>query len=1013
MKQNLTILGRRTDRRGSVMIVLLGLLAFITLLFTTLSVTARLEIRAAHNFANGIRDNMIVASGVAVARVALSQYDGPVAANQPWGRPRASANSPIGVPQRGNGANQARFLSNDPLWGGRPPLDSRGTAIESAAGAQRREVYDPAASFGFAGADIVAEDESGKLNINAAGWYIDTESRAAWRAEQKQTAVGDARFMNRDTPRRAIRPRRLDPKDIDGITMMRSDVGGGARSEPDEVLMTSPVDLDLTLALAAMLTGSGVATDVEAARLAQAIIEYRYGPDKRPGRAGVDDNFNSIRSKSARPAMDGLDNDGDGVIDNPEERWLAVLSNGWDDNGDGVVDDEGEALERNGLDDDRDGMVDEDGEGIDDPAEFVSDPRLPPNGDDRPFLRVEDLKKVPGMTDEIYQVLKDRVTVLSGSSDVVVTEAMKKAATANLRGGVDDVEEVPMVAINSATVLEIETHLNRFFPQWPAGLARQFAANIVDARDADRIPTLIPGLDGEPVLGIERTPYINEVWSDSITLPEDGDDGQFVELFNPYDTPMDVAGWRLMTGTSVVTLQGQIAPGGFLVVTDDATGARPEPAGMNRPGYGSLYDIFGVVGNNSTRRVLDVIFFDIPDDAGEIRLVDAQGHLIDRFVYSGGLMDGAIRSFQRNDPRVRVAERAAPTPLERNANWAPPTGMDNEDLFDRAEARDHAFASVADLLHVYAGWSGQEMAMNGGAASGSGGMRKGLGASTVGRGRLADSGRMEPARGAERVNIRIGEAANPTGQRNGADALQWCAQWAYPQIFSEDAREPDFRLLDVFCLNEPAGAADAAWRMEEALRAGTAAVSPAGGARMREMGPVRGDGPQTVSVSVSTRPTQSSDGTAPDGPWERPARDMFRVGRINVNTAPYEVLAAVAYVFPDGTTFAQRVAGQREVMTQSLVGSRDSMGAPFESLGRFFQSDALFGDLTPADRILVARRLAGVLTTGSDTFRVTVRTLREDENGPRLRYTRAAQALVVDSKTQSQVVTWDYVPNAQ
>ncbi len=101
---------------------------------------------------------------------------------------------------------------------------------------------------------------------------------------------------------------------------------------------------------------------LNAQTLAAALLHYRYGPDGKPGVAGVDDNHNQ-----AVLAGDGIDNDGNGVVDEP-------------------------------------------GEGLDEPDEF--DARRP-YGDDQPLTTVEDLRGLAGCDEATMRRLRGAVTLYS------------------------------------------------------------------------------------------------------------------------------------------------------------------------------------------------------------------------------------------------------------------------------------------------------------------------------------------------------------------------------------------------------------------------------------------------------------------------------------------------------------------------------------------------------------------------------------------------------------------------
>ncbi len=387
-------------------------------------------------------------------------------------------------------------------------------------------------------------------------------------------------------------------------------------------LRRAEAGLDATLANAADTSASGVrpialadalyavlsspevryrgATPDMARNLARAILAYRYGPDGQPGIAGFDD-------------------DGDAAV-----------------------------LARDGLDNDGDGQADESSEGTDEADEFAADPRVPPRGDDQPFRQVEDLLRVPGVTPALFNALRHYVTVFSVSERRIGSE----------RGAPAQMD------LNTAAAEEIYDRVRAAFPYMPIETVAQFAANVVDYRDADSTPTLLYAESSlEPIFGTEITPVISEVYPDSVTEDFRGDDGEYVEIYNPYDTPIPLSGWTLRINSAHrVQLHGTLVPGGFLIVTDDYNSRVDAQTEPRQPGSGSFYDVFGVVPNSSNHLMIEDPNLDIPNQSGVIELFDKSGALVDRFRYGGDAAGGLRRSYQRKDPRIRVVQVARCTP---------------------------------------------------------------------------------------------------------------------------------------------------------------------------------------------------------------------------------------------------------------------------------------------------------------------------------------------------------------
>lgn len=856
MKQFREILAPRpNDRRGVVLIAVLAILAILTLVGATMALSTRLEIRAANNFANGVQANMAAVTGVTAALDTIETMDGAVAFNQRWARPELTP-AELG---EGKGAT-ASSASRDLV-----------------------EVYNARKTFPTDEADVYLQDESGRLNVNAVGRL------------RNQTVAEDE-------------------------------------------LIIAPCDLDLAAALGAILRAAG-ASDAEAGSLAHAIIDHRYGPDGQPGLAGVDDNLNS-GSAGVNPTSDNVDNDRDGIVDNEEERFYSVLSNGIDDDSDGEIDDDTEGLEHNGRDDDGDGQIDEAGEGVDEPAEFISDPREVPYGDDRPYRRLEDLLDVPGMTPELLAALRNYITVFSCAEGDYLCPRLalgeegdgfgegrrddrngqragrtdeehdsgKKGQQGKKKNGGRRGEGRHKPSLNTASAHEIEEELLRAYPDWSPQLALQFAANIVDARDSDSVPTVLTNADGLSARGVEITPYINEICADSPTDEEDGDDGQYVELHNPYSVRLSVEGWRLVVGRQRLRLRGDMAPGSYLVITDDYNG-KNDPGGEERPGYGSFYDIFGQVPSGSNARLIEIRTLNLPNNVGQVSLIDKEGELIDLFEYKGAGFDGTRKSHQRNDPRIPIALRASATPLRRNADYNPPVDRPVDALFADPDTHDRAFASVGEILTLYAGY----------------------------------------------VNV----------------ASRELNSWRWPQLRAEGDDAPDIRLLDLFTVR-PDELFDAPTLASEELPADST----------------------TLNIARLQRDAAQ---------WA----EGIEYGKLNVNTASAAVLAALPVELPEGDPLPLRIAARRDELGRQLAAERRATAAPFPNLSDFFLDDEIFGDLEDEQRLALAARIVGALTTNSRSF--TVYSHGEASVGTgQAQASRDVLATICRTETAARVISWHY-----
>jgi len=126
---------------------------------------------------------------------------------------------------------------------------------------------------------------------------------------------------------------------------------------------TFEMDLERFLAKSGISSYASVARDM---------INYRFGLDRRPGLSGFDDD-----GDSAYLDYDGIDNDADGVVDNPTT------------------------------------------EGIDEPDEFQTEYS---QGDDKPFRTVREIISA-GVSEDIYNQIKHKITVDSFDHNITATGA--------------------------------------------------------------------------------------------------------------------------------------------------------------------------------------------------------------------------------------------------------------------------------------------------------------------------------------------------------------------------------------------------------------------------------------------------------------------------------------------------------------------------------------------------------------------------------------------------------------
>jgi type II secretory pathway component PulK len=323
------------------------------------------------------------------------------------------------------------------------------------------------------------------------------------------------------------------------------------------------------------------------------------------------------------------------------------------------------------------------------PILLDSDPRVRNRGDDQPFTHIDQIASLEGMPEDPAE----NARALAALSQVLTVYSQSFLAF-ELEG-----KRHNCLDINSAAPEEIYETLAQAYPDHDEAVLKQFAVNLVDMRDPDQIPTIYPGSDGlNPILGIERTPFINEVWPDSMTFTEDGDDGQYFEIFNPHDESISLDGWSVKIGLtgSTIALDGDIAADGFLVVTDDRAEQNDPTPELRIPEYGSFFDLFDMLGDNGARRIIEDGQMELPDRISTLYLYDQESNLVDYF-FHGDMAQGGVRnSAQRGDPRIRSYTVERCTPLERNRENQTSPGEFSHDM-----RRDKPFLTPAGVFNVF------------------------------------------------------------------------------------------------------------------------------------------------------------------------------------------------------------------------------------------------------------------------------------------------------------------------
>ncbi len=419
---------------------------------------------------------------------------------------------------------------------------------------------------------------------------------------------------------------------------------------------------------------------VDSAALADAIIARRLGADGGAGTAATDDNASAGRS------LDALASTSTGAASGECPPLLTRLPYSTatldraSDNSDRVARLCGIAPIARAQADDRLRF------GIDEADEYVSDVRYPPFGDDARVGTLAELLAISSVTETFVAALAPFATTFSVSVETRPSVS-------------DNLSRLSLVDINRACVDEIlDVLLDQYGDTKEEDLLRQFAANIVDWRDEDRRPTVIGSKDGlTSIIGLERTPYITEVYPDASDTTG-ADNGEYIEIYNPWPEEFNIQGWTIEVSSSAqsrTALTGVLRPGATLIVTDDIDDS-------DSNGF-SFFDQFRIVENGVSRRMLANSQLQIPNSGlVAIRLLDRQGNLVDEFAYRRPADTSVLSSFQRGNPLVREASVARATPFAQLA--APPPDAETAERL-RYYPADAPFTSELELFNVFAGFA--------------------------------------------------------------------------------------------------------------------------------------------------------------------------------------------------------------------------------------------------------------------------------------------------------------------
>jgi hypothetical protein len=473
---------------GYILVVVIGILTILSLMAITFATLSRIETRATRNYTDSVKCEMVAKAGLEHALYVL----------------RLDKFGDDGVAYNNDNGDENYDWSGETWWPGNVDLTNPITS--------------------FAGTDTSYYDNDGDSIPDSKWIYFPVTATTG----TNTTAI---RLPGKLLARYAIlitddREARVN------INVTGNKASGGAHTS-NEGWSTFEIDLSNIIELAA--AGKGIAT-------ASDIIDARFGTDTLPGTIGDDDP-----GKIPDPQTDGIDNDGDLIVD--------------------------EALED-----------------TDEPNEFNT---LNPDGDDRPF----------GLLSEAEIMGTSSYT--SRLEEIFGTNTVSQADQETLNGWLTTYSADTIVCPNylldggtSTTMLNINaliynegayTDKNYYntnkkvqmlvYVLTKGGVPnverQQMAVNIVDFIDGppidpDPVGTVTTYVDGDTYYGVEKTPYINEVEAE-VNPGMAGGLGKYIELFNPYDTDVVITGWTISGGTSMpgTILSGTILAQDYFVIADD------------------------------------------------------------------------------------------------------------------------------------------------------------------------------------------------------------------------------------------------------------------------------------------------------------------------------------------------------------------------------------------------------------------------------------------------------------
>lgn len=777
--------------RGSVLLLVLSMLAILTLIATSLVYLSRLETQASSNAAKRVQDRMAAYTGVTPAVKAIAPVMGqPVSYTQTWANTsRKSDFFEKRVVSTREGVTDEALKQNS------PPL--------------------PSSPW------LKIDDCSARININAVKPYPDMFPGA--KAREEWLSDGE-----------------LPPEVLENL-------------------------------IARALREKGI--EASASSITRTLIQARYGPDGVPGSP---ENIFAPEEEPEKNAMSVARKTRFGQAPSAD-----------------LIPDESAGVSTAELD-----TTAREEESASDKDRFKADFRQRPNGDDTPYIYVEDIRGVPGISQEVYEAIAPYLTTFSISYDIWYDDSRRAFAR---------------IPLNQADRHELHGALTALYPDQDTNLLMQFALNIIDRRDEDNIPSAHVMEDQVlPMLGYEATPIISEVCPDVITFEEDGDNGEYIEIFNPLNENVNLRGWQIDWGYGRYTINEILPPQGILILTDDIDDKNDPTPEDNLSGMGSFVKIFQMMPATPQFLLVEQVGMDIPNDAGVIRLYDDSNNLIDYLVYTKAQFQGNHFGYHKENFFSHTGSRKGASPFAVKMD-KPETEYDLACWQIMQSLRNTPFESPVDVLFVP----------------------------------------VPPAfRAQQKLNLQ--QASRQGTIRNSAD-LRTEAQW-FPDYAITENLCPDLRMIDMFAV-DPFIDKDKNFVKSTYRPAALKSFSK------EYFQPMFAKDSDTMTEQLASLNEE-----------DLPPTSIGKINLNTAPVAVIASMPGFEMQHIQGliryrNAFQDRLLEGSNSGDTLVLNPMDS--APFRSLSDFASNSAVWGNSSPINRLTALRRLSPIVTFNSTTFSVS------------------------------------------